>query len=124
MNAKIIYKNYDQQVQEYMCNVINCLEEDYGKIPESWRVSLDLIADNYSLYLQAKKDIDENGLMTIDKYGRPFRNPCYSVLNSAQLQLKDLLKSFALTPMSKSKMKGFENNNIDEDEYLNDLGYE
>ena len=124
MEAKIIYKNYNSQVQEYMDNVIKCLEEDYGKIPESWRVSLDLIADNYSLYLEAKADIDKNGLMTTDKYGRPFRNPCYSVMNSSQLQLKDLLKSFALTPMSKSKMKGFESKTIDEDEYLEELGYE
>lgn len=44
MEAKSIYYKYDTRVQEYMQNVIDCLEQDYGKIPASWRVSLDLIA--------------------------------------------------------------------------------
>ena len=48
MEAKSIYYKYDTRVQEYMQNVIDCLEQDYGKIPASWRVSLDLIADNYN----------------------------------------------------------------------------
>ena len=124
MNAKTIYKDYNVRVQEYMNNVINCLEQDYGKIPESWRVSLDLIADNYSLYLEAKDDIKKNGLLRTDKLGRTFKNQCFQIMNTAQSQLKDLLKSFALTPMSKSKMNNFERDDIDEDKYLYDLGYE
>ncbi len=121
MDAKVIYKKYDKQVQEYMDNVIKCLEADYGKIPESWRVSLDLIADNYSIYLKAKADVDKNGLQTYDNYGRPFRNQCLSVMNQAQTQLKDLLKSFALTPMSRTKMNHFNSDTYDTDNYLESL---
>ena len=121
MNAKILYKDYNTRVQEYMNNVIKCLEEDYGKIPESWRISLDLIADNYSLYLQAMDDIKKNGLLRVDNAGRTFKNQCYTIMNSAQMNLRDLLKSFALTPMSKSKMKHFESNEISEEEYLEEL---
>lgn len=125
MDANNIYNNYDQRVQDYMKNVIECLEQDYGKIPESWRVSLDLIADNYSIYLQAKDNINENGLLKKDPRGYIFKNQCVSIMNSAQTQLKDLLKSFALTPMSKSKMKQLDiQEEENEDDYLNDLGYE
>ena len=98
MTANTIYKDYDSRVQEYMQNVIECLEQDYGKIPSSWRVSLDLIADNYSIYLQAKDEIQKDKMF-----------------------LKDLLKSFALTPMSKSKMKRLEEDDIDADKYLDEL---
>lgn len=121
MTAKEIYKDYDLRVQEYMQNVIECLEQDYGKIPSSWRVSLDLIADNYSIYLQAKDEIQKDKMFSTDNYGRKFKHPAYGIMNQAQTQLKDLLKSFALTPMSKSKMKQLDNEEIDADKYLNEL---
>ena len=124
MDAKILYKDYNTRVQEYMNNVIKCLEEDYGKIPESWRISLDLIADNYSLYLQAMDDIKKNGLLRVDNAGRTFKNQCYTIMNSAQLNLRDLLKSFSLTPVSRAKMKALTKNEFyegSEEEYLNEL---
>lgn len=123
IDAKKLYSDYDEQVQEYMNNVIECLKEDYGKIPDSWRISLDLIADNYSVYLDAMKNIKKNGLLRTDKQGRTFKNQCYTIMNSAQMQLKDLLKSFSLTPMSRAKMKSlkWEENDETEDEYLDYL---
>lgn len=124
MDAKILYKDYNTRVQEYMNNVIKCLEEDYGKIPESWRISLDLIADNYSLYLQAMDDIKKNGLLRVDNAGRTFKNQCYTIMNSAQLNLRDLLKSFSLTPVSRAKMRALTKNDFyegSEEDYLNDL---
>lgn len=121
MTANTIYKDYDSRVQEYMQNVIECLEQDYGKIPSSWRVSLDLIADNYSIYLQAKDEIQKDKMFSTDNYGRKFKHPAYGIMNQAQTQLKDLLKSFALTPMSKSKMKHLEEDDIDADKYLDQL---
>lgn len=127
MDAKILYKDYNTRVQEYMNNVIKCLEEDYGKIPESWRISLDLIADNYSLYLQAMDDIKKNGLLRVDNAGRTFKNQCYTIMNSAQLNLRDLLKSFSLTPVSRAKMKALTKNDFyegSEEDYLENLGYE
>lgn len=124
MDAKLLYKDYNTRVQEYMNNVIKCLEEDYGKIPESWRISLDLIADNYSLYLQAMDDIKKNGLLRVDNAGRTFKNQCYTIMNSAQLNLRDLLKSFSLTPVSRAKMKALTKSDFyegSEEEYLDDL---
>ena len=121
MEVKNIYKNYDSRVQEYMQNVIDCLEQDYGKIPLSWRVSLDLIADNYSVYLNAMDDVRKNGLLRVDKQNRTFKNQCYNIADRAQSQLKDLLKSFALTPMSRSKMRDLDEEDIDADDYIENL---
>lgn len=108
MNANNIYKDYPKKVQEYMQNVIDCLKQDYKEIPSSWRVSLDLIADNVDVYLRAKEDIDKNGLLRKDKQGRTFKNQCFPLMTTAQDHIIKLLQSFALTPMSKSKMKNFE----------------
>ena len=122
MEINTIYKDYDKRVQEYMNNVIKCLEQDYGRIPESWRVSLDLIADNYSIYLEAMDNIKKNGLLRKDNQGRTFKNQCVMIMNSAQMQLKDLLKSFAMTPISRAKMKKLESTEIyGEDDYIDNL---
>jgi len=117
-----LYSEYSEEVQEYMKNVIKCLHEDYGeKIPESWRISLDLIADNYEIYLRAKKDIMENGLIRTDYQGRTFKNQNISIFNNAQRNITDQLKSFALTPMSKSKMKAFKADEETADDYVDFL---
>lgn len=112
MNAKQLYKNYDVKVQEYMQNVIDCLKQDYKDIPSSWRVSLDLIADNVDIYLKAKEDIDKNGLLRKDSHGRTFKNQCFPLMTIAQDHIIKLLQSFALTPVSRAKIK-----NVDTDDY-------
>ena len=119
MNTKEIYKNYPVEVQEYMQNVIDCLVQDYKKIPSSWRVSLDLIADNYNIYLKAKEDVNKNGLLRIDNQGRAFKNQCYAIMTTSQQCLTKLLSNFALTPMSKSKIKNFEAEEDVFDELIN-----
>lgn len=117
-----LYTQYAEEVQEYMKNVILCLRADYGEnIPESWRISLDLIADNYEIYLKAKNDIMKNGLLREDNQGRTFKNQNISIMNMAQRNITDLLKAFALTPMSKSKMKVLDSSKFDEDAYIDYL---
>ena len=117
-----LYSEYSKEVQDYMNNVIKCLHEDYGdKIPESWRISLDLIADNYEIYLKAKNDIMNNGLIRTDNQGRTFKNQNVAIMNVAQRNLTDLLKAFALTPMSKSKMKAFKADEETADDYVDFL---
>ena len=122
MDAKI-YEKYGTQVYEYMKNLIDCLEQDYDVIPNSWRISLDLIADNYNMYIECSKQIKEDGLMRYDEHhGLYYKHPLIGVMNAAQTQLKDLLKSFALTPMSKTKIKAFRGDGVvNEMEYLDKL---
>lgn len=108
MNAKAIYKDYDTKVQEYMQNVMDCLKQDYKEIPSSWRVSLDLIAMNADIVFRAQKDLKENGLLRKDTHGRTFKNQNFQLMMNAQQVLIKLLSSFALTPVSKSKMKALD----------------
>ena len=103
-----IYKDYPKQVREYMQNVVDCLIQDYKVIPKSWCVSLDLIADNYDVYLKAKKAINEDGLLRKDSHGRTFKNQNINIMNTAQDHIIRLMSSFALTPMSRSKMKNLD----------------
>lgn len=108
IDVKTVYKKYPKKVQEYMQNLIDCLVQDYKVIPTSWRISLDLIADNYDIYLKAKESIDKEGLIREDNQHRTFKNQNYNIMNSAQDKIIRLMSSFALTPMSKSKMKNLD----------------
>lgn len=118
MKAKEIYKDYDKRVQEYMQNVIDCLEQDYKAIPSSWRISLDLIASNVDMVFKAQDDIKKNGLLRKDAHGRTFKNQCFQIYVNAQGLLTKLLSSFGLSPMSKSKLKNFDANDLEIEDLL------
>lgn len=120
MEAKKIYSKYDKQVQDYMQNVIDCLKQDYKNIPSSWRISLDLIADNYAIYLKAKNDVMENGLLRKDTQNRTFKNQSFSLMMATQNVIMRLLSSFGLSPMSKSKMKNMDTDDFDIEDLLNE----
>jgi len=114
MKAKELYAHYDKKTQDYMQCLFDCIEQDYGEIPSSWRISLDLIADNYEVYLKAKNSVITDGV-TIGSQ----RNPQYTTMISTQQMLFKLLSSFALTPMTRSKMKNLKSENKQKD--FNDL---
>lgn len=120
MKAKEIYKTYDKRVQEYMQNVIDCLTQDYKKIPSSWRLSLDLIAMNADLIFKAQDDIHKNGLIREDGLGRTFKSQSFQVFMNAQNAIVKLLSSFGLSPMSKSKLKDFKAGEISIEDLIND----
>lgn len=108
MNPKTIYKKYDKEVIEYMSNLVKRLESQYGQINDEWRVSLDLIAFNYDIIRKCQIDIEKNGLEKLDDRGRLSKNPNIYTFNQAQGNLFKLLNSFGLNLMSKSKIKGVE----------------
>ena len=120
MEAKKIYSKYDKQVQDYMQNVIDCLKQDYKNIPSSWRISLDLIADNYAIYRKAKNDVMENGLLRKDTQNRTFKNQSFSLMMATQNVIMRLLSSFGLSPMSKSKMKNMDTEDFGIEDLLNE----
>ena len=80
-NVKEIYKDYDERVIRYMEFVIKQIEQDYNVVPASWRVSLDLIADNLMVYFKAKDDIKANGVIHYDDRGLAHKSPSCALLN-------------------------------------------
>lgn len=105
MEAEKIYKKYPKEVREYMNNLFNSLEKQYGEISDEWRVSLDLIAYNYHIIVKCREDIEKNGFEKTDDRGRISKNPSLSTFNQAQGYLMKLLSQFGLNIMSKSKLK-------------------
>ena len=104
----ISFEKYSKPVKDYMDNLVDCLQSDYKSIPASWLVSLNLIADNYEIYLKAKQDVDKNGIRVQNSRGTFIVNPSFNVMNTCQNHMTKLVSSFALTPLSRSKMKSLD----------------
>lgn len=100
------YEKYTAKTQAWMNNLIKTLKRDVGdELPESYYVSLDLIADAVELYFNALEEIKANGLIYTTHKGDKLKNPAIPVINSTQLFIHKMLSSFGLTMMSAAKMK-------------------
>lgn len=114
MEVKEVYKEYDKRTIEYMSNLVDQLNQDYGQVPASWRISLDLIADNLDLYFKLKDQLKQDGLYATDGRGRTAKNQILSVYRSTQAAIINLIQQFGATPMSKAKLKVTNNTNIED----------
>ena len=108
MNLKERYKDYSPKVQEYMNSVIDDLNTDYGTWPKSWLISLDILADHLSLYVEAIEQIKKNGTSHVNREGRQVKNPNITVLSNAMSEIRDITKQFAFSPIQRSKLKALE----------------
>lgn len=114
--------DYNKDVQDYMTTLLKCLKKDYGELRDEWQLSLDLIAQTYETYLMAYHSVKADGVYTKDTKNRVQRNPALTVMNNSQAYLQKLITQFALTPMSKSKMKkGGDESSESAEEYIADL---
>lgn len=118
LKAKVLYKEYDKQVINYMDNLIKMLTKQYGKVNDEFVISLDLIAYNYDIIRKCQQDIQKNGLEKIDDRGRMSKNPSIMICNQAQDHLFKLLNAFGLNLLSKSKMKDIDDSQDDLEELI------
>lgn len=107
--AKKLYHNYPDEVQKYMWSIHKFIKAKCGNINDEWLGSLSMLADNYSIFIQCRDKIKDDGLMILDRFGSAIKHPLIKVQNDAQIQLVKLLQEFGLTPKSVARL----NNNED-----------
>ena len=123
MTTKNRYNKYPEKVQEYMEGIIAEIKHDYGTIPASWYISLDLLADQLNIYYDASQDIMENGVSYINREGRRVKNPNITTINNCLGAINMIIKNFALSPVGRSKIKALESVDADtiKDNYIASL---
>lgn len=121
MEVKNRYEDHNKKTREYMDILCQSIENEYGTIDGPYILSLDLIADNYDILIEAQEDIKKNGLRQTDERGRASKNDSIQIYNTAQQNIMRLLNNFGKTPMSKSKIKHLDTDVSDAaDEIFND----
>lgn len=108
MERKIIlerYKDKNEKIQEYMNMLTATLEEKYQTIPESFVVSLDLLAFNLEVLFDSMKEMKEKGMTETDKYRGEKKSTGLQSFFNAQNYITKILAQFGFTPAAKSKIR-------------------
>lgn len=122
-SAYKIYECYDKRIQDYMSLVIASLQEEYKVVPESYRISLDLLAEQLNIYFKALDAINKEGMQPLDSGRRTAKHNMIPVMQTAESKIVQLLTNFALQPFSRAKMRKLQQTtNVDDDDFdLEDL---
>lgn len=99
------YTKYEEVIQEYMNQIVDSLIEKYGEVYPHYLISLDTLAMNVDIMLQAKKDFDQNGFHHKDFNGIQRKSGSVQAFNTAQNAALKIMTQFGLNPMSASRIK-------------------
>jgi phage terminase small subunit len=103
--AKTRYIERDDKVKEYMNFILESLNETYNEIPDQFVVSLDLLANMFTIMNKAYEAIEQEGLTKESKYFGKQSSTALSTYLNTQNYVGRLISSFGLTPLSKSHIK-------------------
>lgn len=114
------YEKYRSEIREYMRDIINSLLDKYGEVFPHYLISLDTLAMNLDIMMQAKEIFDKEGFQHNDHQGVQRKSGAVQAFNTAQQAALKIMNAFGLNPMSASRIK---DNKMERDtkDYLNDL---
>ena len=103
MKLKLITKINDES-RDFIKRVYDHLKES-NQLDKIDDAALNMLAVNYSLFLDANKAISEKGLTSKGSRGNDIPNPAIKIANDAEVQCIKLMEKFGLTPRDRQKMK-------------------
>ena len=98
------YKEYDNTVQGYMKDIVQELESS-GKMKETDRISLDILACNLQKWRMAESEVAKMGILLPSDRGNMSKNPAIDVANAALRQAMAIMQDYGLTALSRKKLK-------------------
>lgn len=99
------YQNYKPIIQEYMSQIVDSLFDKYGEVYPYYLISLDTLAMNVDIMLQAKEIFDKEGFQHNDHQGVQRKSGAVQAFNTAQQAALKIMNQFGLNPMSASRIK-------------------
>lgn len=101
-----------KEVKRYVNSIMQFLIEKHGEIRESWLPIIEMIGNEYEIYLQATEELKDSGLVIQTSKGMT-ANPLVKIKTDALIQIAKLAGELHLTPRSENKM--LERDKTDED---------
>lgn len=92
-----------KEAKEYMKTVLTKLEES-DAIENVDVCALDMLARNYSMFINASKQIEKEGATITNVQGNIVKHPAVTIARDAQIQAVKLLQEFGLTAKSRTKL--------------------
>lgn len=104
MNDYIIPKDIEKDAKVYIQNVIKQLENT-GMLENVDSAALTMLARNYSMFIKASKQLEDEGLTVTSDRGNIAPHPAIKIAKDAQTQAMKVMLEFGLTAKSRSKFK-------------------
>lgn len=105
----IIPEDIEQEAKEYIQNVIDMLESN-GVIENVDTAALTMLARNYSIFLKASKQLEEEGLTVVSDRGNISAHPAIKIANDAQSKAMAVMAEFGLTAKARTKLPKLDSN--------------
>lgn len=98
---------------EYITSIRSFLIEKFGKINKEWEGALQMLEQNFDMFLKCKKALENDGLTVRDRFGNVQKHPLIKVMQDSNIQVLKLINEFALSPKSSKKI--IDTNTSDDD---------
>jgi P27 family predicted phage terminase small subunit len=72
----------------------------FGVLDRTDPTLIELYAVNYALLINARKEVEKDGLTSMTRFGSAAAHPMLAVMNQATIRLKGVLNDLGLTPAS------------------------
>lgn len=92
------YETYTEETQQFMASTEAFLRKKFGKIEKHWEAQLQLLATNYDIFIQAKKQVNKDGLMITNRFGGLEKHPMLKQMTDSNIQCIKLINEFGLSP--------------------------
>ena len=97
----------EDEAKEYMNNVIDMLESN-GVMENVDSAALTMLARNYSMFIKASKQLEEEGLTVTSDRGNIAAHPAIKIANDAQTKAMKIMLEFGLTAKARTKLPKLE----------------
>ncbi len=99
------YINYSAQTQKFMAEVEAFLKKKYNELQPHWEGQLQLLATNYDLFIKAKEQVNEDGLLVQNRMGGWDKHPLLTTIKDSNIQVLKFISEFGLSPSANGKIK-------------------
>lgn len=99
----IIPDDIQEEAKAYMQNVCDMLESK-GVMENVDTAALTMLARNYSMFIQANKQLEKDGLTVISDRGNITAHPAIKIAKDAQTSAMKVMVEFGLTAKARTKL--------------------
>ena len=99
------YTENSAEVQEYMDYIADFIIEKHNEIPNTFAISLDLLANNLEIMVKSMQEMKETGISDDDRYHGKKKSASLQTYFQAQSYVNAILSSFGLTPRAASGIR-------------------
>ena len=98
-----IPEDIQEEAKAYMQSVIEMLESK-GVMQNVDTAALNMLARNYSMFIQANKQLEKDGLTVTTDRGNIVPHPAIKIAKDAQTQAMKVMLEFGLTAKARTKL--------------------